>query len=87
MVRYYLTYSGRSLPLQLAEELAPDALRNRNTWFEAHDDAQGRVVAIVKMVYGEVEMRHDYVYDDAGKLQAATIAIGDEEPQRMSFAA
>jgi hypothetical protein len=31
--RYFLTYSGRALPLQLAEELPVAALRNRNTWW------------------------------------------------------
>ncbi|MEY4763350.1 MAG: hypothetical protein RI907_23 [Pseudomonadota bacterium] len=84
--RYFLIYSGRGLPLQLAEELQPADLRNRNTWFEASYDAQGRMCRVVKMVYGEAEMRHDYRYNEAGQLVAATITIGDDEPQHMAFA-
>jgi len=38
--RYFLTYRGVKLPLQLAEELAPETLANRNTWFRADYDAR-----------------------------------------------
>jgi hypothetical protein len=83
--RYFLTYSGRQLPLQLTEELQANALRNRNTWFEAEYDVQGRMRSVLKMVYGEVEMRHDYDYDASGRLCGATILLGEEEPQRLEI--
>jgi hypothetical protein len=83
--RYFLVYSGRGLPLQLSQELQADELRNRNTWFEARYDAQGRMCRVVKMVYGEAEMQHDYRYNEAGQLASATIVIGDDEPQHMAF--
>ena len=83
--RYFLVYSGRGLPLQLSQELQADELRNRSTWFEARYDAHGRMCQVVKMVYGEAEMRHDYRYNDAGQMVSATIAIDDDEPQHMAF--
>lgn len=82
--RYFLTYRGVKLPLQFAEELQPDALRNRNTWFQVDYDASGRIVSCEKKVYGETEMRHDYEWDGE-RLIRARIAIGDDEPQVMEF--
>lgn len=84
--RYFLTYRGVKLPLQMAEELAPEALRNRNTYFEvAYDDA-GRMVRVEKRVYGEVELRHDYVHDADGRLVQATITgPDDDEPQVLQM--
>ncbi|HSD36033.1 MAG TPA: DUF6156 family protein [Rhodocyclaceae bacterium] len=86
--RYFLSYSGVKLPLNLREELQPDALRNRNTWFRACYDAAGRMLSCEKIVYGEVEMRHDYRYDADGKLLQATIqgADEDEAAQILNFA-
>jgi Family of unknown function (DUF6156) len=85
-VRYFLTYRGVKLPLQMAEELPADALRNRNTYFEVAYDAQGRMCRVEKRVYGEVELRHDYAYDAAGQLVQAVITEADEEPRVMAFA-
>lgn len=80
-LRYFLTYRGMRLPLQLAEELPADALANRNTFFRAGYDAAGRVCWIEKLVYGAVEMRHDYAWGADGALDAVTVQVGDEEPQ------
>ena len=49
-LRYFLTYRGVTLPLCLTEELAPDALRNRNTYFQADHDEAGRMLWLEKMV-------------------------------------
>lgn len=83
--RYFLTYRGVRLPLQLVEELAPDALRHRNTYFRASYDAAGRVQCIEKLVYGEVELRHDYRWTASGRLAAATLTTGGEDPQHLEF--
>lgn len=83
--RYFLTYRGVKLPLQLAEELAPEALANRNTWFRADYDDAGRLMAVDKMVYGEVELSHRYEYDAAGRLVRAVVVMGDEEPVAVEF--
>lgn len=81
--RYFLTYRGVRLPLQLSEELQPDELRHRNTWFEARYDAAGRLVAIDKQVYGEVEMSHRYHYDDQGRLRQAVVSSADDDAPRV----
>lgn len=70
-VRCFLTYSGVKLPLQLSQELDTALLRHRNTYFRAEYDAQGRMCRCDKMVYGEVEMRHDYRYDTIGRFHVA----------------
>lgn len=84
-LRYFLTYRGISLPLCLVEELAPNALRNRNTYFRAAYDAEGRMLWLEKLVYAEVEMRHDYRYGTDGLLCGATISTPDEEPQVLQL--
>ncbi|WP_428422265.1 DUF6156 family protein [Methylibium sp.] len=84
-LRYFLTYRGMTLPLCLVEELAPEALRNRNTYFRAAYDAAGRMVWLEKLVYAEVELRHDYRYGSDGTLCGATISTPDEEPQQLQI--
>ncbi len=41
---------------------------------------------VEKLVYGEVELRHDYDYNTQGQLRQAHIRMLDEEPTTMSFA-
>ena len=67
--RYFLTYSGVRLPLNLVQPLEPGELDNRNTYFRARYDPEGRVTGIEKLVYGEVELAH------------ARVTIGDEETE------
>lgn len=84
LLRYFLTYRGTTLPLCLVEELTPDALRNRNTYFRAaYDATSGHMLWVEKLVYGEVEMRHDYHWRDDGTLAGATVTAPDEEPQEL----
>ena len=85
MLRYFLTYRGVKLPLCMTEELAADALAHRNTYFRAEFDDTGRMAWVEKLVYGEVELRHDYRYDAQGQLLEARISMLDEEPQLLSF--
>ncbi len=85
--RWFLTYRGVSLPLQLTEELPPDGLGHRNTFFRAEYDAQGRMVRCEKRVYGEVEMLHVYHWAPEGHLAQAIVSIGDEDPQVMTWSA
>jgi len=81
--RYFLTYRGTRLPLQLTEELRAGALRHRNTCFRARHDALDRLIRCEKLVYGEVEMSHSYEYDAVGRLCRAVITVGDEDPQTL----
>lgn len=82
-LRYFLTYRGVKLPLCMTEEIDAHALRHRNTYFRAGFDAQGRMNWVEKLVYGEVEMRHDYCYGHDGQLDHAVISMPDEPPQTV----
>jgi hypothetical protein len=86
-MRYFLTYRGVKLPLCLTEELPGDALRHRNTYFQAAYDEAGHMLWLEQLVYGEVALRHDYRYNADGALSGATISVPDEEPQTLAFAA
>jgi hypothetical protein len=79
--RYFLTYSGVRLPLNLVNPLEPSELENRNTYFRVTYDAGGRVATCEKLVYGEVELAHAYAYRADGSLAHARIELGDEVTQ------
>lgn len=84
--RFFATYSGVKLPLQLVTPIEADALRNRNTYMRAYFDGEGRLLACEKLVYGEVEMAHRYEYHPNGALALAEITMLDEEPAILLFA-
>ncbi len=86
-LRYFLTYRSMALPLCLTEELEVSALRHRNTYFRASYDEAGRMLWVEKLVYDEVEMRHDYDYGADGVLMRATVHTVDEEPQVLLLGA
>jgi hypothetical protein len=75
---YYLSYSGVRLPLKLTSPIEAGELENRNTYIVAHHDSQGRLVELVRMVYGEEELRHLYQYHDNDHLKQAEITMGGE---------
>ncbi len=83
--RNFLTYSGVKLPLKLTSELQEGETENRNTWFRAGYDAEGKMLLCQKMVYGEVEMEHRYSYYPSGALQIAEITMVGET-NRIDFA-
>jgi len=79
--KYFLTYSGVALPLNLVSQIDENALGNRNTFFRAAYDDAGRIVLCEKLAYGEVELRHDYEYGEGGKLTRAKIDFGGDETE------
>lgn len=83
--RYFISYTGVKLPLQLVNELDADRLENRITYFKAYYDGQGRVKIIEKLVYGEIEFVHHYEYDQDDALQKAILLEGEELPRTMVF--
>jgi len=83
--RYFISYSGVSLPLRLVNEIQADQLDNRNTYFRGEYDALDRLELLEKMVYGEVELRHRYRYDDSGRLVWAEITDADGEVTELEF--
>lgn len=76
--RYFISYSGVKLPLKLVNEIPVSSLTNRNTFYRGHFDAAERLLLCQKMVYGEMESEHRYVYDDKGVLKQALITEEDE---------
>jgi hypothetical protein len=85
--RYFLSTSGVRLPLRMVNEIAPDALSNRNTFIRAEYDADGRLLKFEKFVYGDIELTHIYAYDAEGALSRAEILLPDEDPMRLDFPA
>jgi hypothetical protein len=84
LVRFFLSYSGVRVPLRLVEPLEVATLRNRNTYFRATFDTSEQLLRVEKLVYGEVELRHDYEYHANGRLRQATIEV-DEETTVLVF--
>lgn len=83
--RYFITYSGVSLPLRLVNEIPPGELDNRNTYFRGQFDAMDRLLVLEKFVYGEVELVHRYRYDGDGRLTQAEITDADGEVTRLDL--
>jgi hypothetical protein len=83
--RYFLTYSGVKLPLNLVSPLAAAELENRNTYFRATFDKSDRLLSCEKIVYGEVELTHIYEYSVDGVLTRARIAMGDDDATEVLF--
>lgn len=83
--RYFTSYSGVRLPLNLVGELAPADMRNRNTFYQGEYDASGRLVRCEKRVYGEVEVCHDYRYHPDGRLAQAVIDNGGDAPETIDY--
>ena len=83
--RYFTTYSGVQLPFKLVSELGEHEIRNRNTYFRGYFDADGVLLSFQKIVYGEVEIEHQYTYDASGKLTHAQITDADGEITELTF--
>lgn len=81
VLKYFLSYSGVKLPLNLVSPLSTDALENRNTYFRAGYDVNGQLIFCEKLVYGEVELRHDYEYHAEGGLARALVDMSGEETE------
>ena len=83
--RYYLSYSGSSLPLKMLSALSNEGVDNRNTYFGVKLDEEGRIVVIHKLVYGSIELSHRYEYNDNGALTFAEINNMDGEMNKLWF--
>lgn len=81
--RFFLTYSGINLPLNLVEPL--DSIDHRNTYYRGYFDDQGRLTGCQKVVYNEVENQHLYEYHLNGKLKTAEITDADDEITVLNF--
>lgn len=86
-IRYFTSYSGVRLPLNLVGELASEDMRNRNTYFQGEFDEAGYLVRCEKRVYGETEVCHEYFYHSDGRLARAVIHDGGDEPEIVDYPA
>lgn len=85
--RYFTSYSGVRLPLKLVGELDKNDMRNRNTYFRGNFNADNQLLRCEKIVYGEVEFRHNYRYHADGRLAQAEIDDGSGAPQIIAYPA
>jgi hypothetical protein len=83
--RHFASYSGVQLPLKLITPLAGDDLERRITYFRGYYDDQSRLVALEKVVYGEIEFEHRYQYHPDGRIKRAELCEQDEDPRVMDF--
>lgn len=83
--RYFISYSGVKLPLNLVNELQDNERENRNTYFRGFYDGRERLVRCEKLVYGEIELLHCYDYYINGALRQAEITDVDSEITTMIF--
>ena len=83
--KYFLSYSGASLPLKLVSQVEPGEIENRNTYFGADFDNNGRITVIQKSVYGEIELSHYYHYHANGNIKSADIHNIENEGVRLHF--
>ena len=83
--RHYVSYTGVSLPLKLIEPLDEESLDRRITYFRGYYNDQDQLMAVEKVVYGEIEFEHRYQYHDDGRLKSAELIEEDEAPRLMQF--
>jgi hypothetical protein len=83
--RFFVSYTGVKLPLKLVNPIEADALSNRNTFMRAYFNDAGLLMGFDKMVYGEVELAHRYVYHANGILKQAEIVMLDEDTVTLCF--
>lgn len=82
--RFFVSYSGVTLPFNLVNPITAETLSNRNTFIRAYFEA-GVLAGFEKMVYGEVELAHRYEYHDNGVLRRAEIVMLDEDAVILCF--
>lgn len=83
--RHYASYSGVSLPLKLITPLDDDSLDRRITYFRGYYNDREQLVALEKVVYGEVEFEHRYQYYPDSRIKSAELIEVDEDPRVVQF--
>jgi hypothetical protein len=83
--RYFVSYTGVELPLNLVNEISSDALTNRNTYYCGYFDKSGKLMGFDQFAYGAVELSHHYEYHDNGALRRVEILMPEEDPLIRCF--
>lgn len=83
--RHFVSYSGIKLPLKLITPLDGESVDKRIAYFRAYYNDLEQLVAVEKVVYGEIEFEHRYDYYANGRLMSAELREFDEAPRVMQF--
>lgn len=83
--RHFVSYSGVKLPLKLITPLDGESVDKRITYFRGYYNQQAQLVAVEKVVYGEIEFEHRYDYHADGRLKSAELREPEETPRVLQF--
>ena len=84
--RFFTSYAGVKLPAKMVGEITEADLANRNTYFRAHYDADDRLTGFEQMVYGEVQLCHNYSFHPNGALAQAVVQVSaEDDPVTLEF--
>jgi len=80
-VEYYRRFAGYHLPLRLIEKITKEeaeALTSAGqSFYVGHYGPNGRLLKAVKMLRGEMDFEHAYIYSPKGRLMSVVIARAD----------
>jgi len=85
MVRYFLGFTGKTLPFKPKDEVSrEEALANNPYCIVEYED--GRIVRFTKMLDGERFFDHQFTYSQAGKVETVVLTRADGSQRRMGSA-
>ena len=80
-VEYYRRFAGYQLPLRLIEKIAKEEAEALTaagqSYYVGHYGPDGRLLKAVKMLRGEMDFEHAYIYSPKGRLMSVVIARAD----------
>lgn len=80
-VEFYRGFAGCHLPLRLIEKIAKEEAEALtaagHSYYVGHYGPNGRLLKAVKMLRGEMEFEHAYIYSAKGRLMSVVIARAD----------
>jgi hypothetical protein len=80
-VEYYRRFAGYQLPLRLIEKIAKEEVEALTSagqsYLVGHYGPNGRLLKAVKMLRGEMDFQHAYIYSPKGRLMSVVIARAD----------
>jgi hypothetical protein len=70
---YFGSFGGYQLPLRPVEEISREEAESRTTYCIVRFDSSGLVVQIAKYLDGAPFFRHEYKYDESGRLAESRV--------------
>ncbi len=68
-VTYYGSFAGYDLPMKPIEEISKEEALSRDTYCLAYYDDGGRLIRFEKYLKHQLFFRHNYDYDENGRLK------------------